>query len=97
MFLNNVCDPELYTMSVFRLCAFPNTLLVQTLEWTVPYDLYKDQLVDHTALMLTVLGRVSETQQILGTRFNFHLRTPNIILTVSPQVALILSFLLTKY
>ncbi|XP_060793687.1 protein-glutamine gamma-glutamyltransferase K [Neoarius graeffei] len=54
---------------------------VQTLEWTVPYDLYKDQLVDHTALMLTVLGRVSETQQILGTRFNFHLRTPNIILT----------------
>ncbi|MCJ8742010.1 hypothetical protein PDJAM_G00077350 [Pangasius djambal] len=54
---------------------------VQTLVWTVPYDMYKDQLVDQAALMLTVLGRVNETQQVLVTRFNFRLRTPEIILT----------------
>ncbi|KAB5546674.1 hypothetical protein PHYPO_G00074750 [Pangasianodon hypophthalmus] len=54
---------------------------VQTLAWTVPYDMYKDQLVDQAALMLTVLGRVNETQQVLATRFNFRLRTPDIILT----------------
>lgn len=55
--------------------------------WTVPYKLYKDQLVDQAALMLTVFGRVTETKQALATRFNFRLRTPDIILTVSPQMS----------
>ncbi|XP_053542090.1 protein-glutamine gamma-glutamyltransferase K isoform X1 [Ictalurus punctatus] len=54
---------------------------VRTLKWTVPYNLYKDKLVDQAALMLTVTGRVSETKQVLATRFNFRLRTPDIILT----------------
>ncbi|KAF4078495.1 hypothetical protein AMELA_G00199780, partial [Ameiurus melas] len=54
---------------------------VQTLKWTVPYDLYKDKLVDHAALMLTVAGRVSETKQVLVTRFNFCLCMPDLIIT----------------
>ncbi|MCI4387790.1 hypothetical protein PGIGA_G00078190 [Pangasianodon gigas] len=54
---------------------------VQTLEWTLPYDLYKNKLVDQAALMLTVSGRVSETNQVLATQFNFRLRTPDIIIT----------------
>ncbi|XP_060749811.1 protein-glutamine gamma-glutamyltransferase K-like [Tachysurus vachellii] len=54
---------------------------VQTLDWTLPYDLYKEKLVDHSALMLTVLGRVSETKQVLATRFNFRLRTPDLVIT----------------
>lgn len=60
--------------------------------WIVPYDLYKDQLVDQAALMLTVLGRATETQQVLATRFNFRLRTPDIIISVSPQVSPIFRF-----
>ncbi|KAM9445693.1 protein-glutamine gamma-glutamyltransferase K-like [Clarias gariepinus] len=54
---------------------------VQTLEWTLPYDLYKNELVDQSALMLTLSGRVSETKQVLATQFNFRLRTPDIIIT----------------
>ncbi|KAK2824912.1 hypothetical protein Q7C36_018839 [Tachysurus vachellii] len=54
---------------------------VQTLEWTLPYDLYKNELVDQAALMLTLSGRVSETNQVLATQFNFRLRTPDIIIT----------------
>ncbi|KAK3518803.1 hypothetical protein QTP70_014891, partial [Hemibagrus guttatus] len=54
---------------------------VHSLDWTVPYDLYKDQLVDQAALMLTVLGRVIETKQVLATRFNFRLCTPKLTIT----------------
>ncbi|KAI5609210.1 protein-glutamine gamma-glutamyltransferase K [Silurus asotus] len=54
---------------------------VKTQVWTVPYDQYKDQLVDHSSLMLTVLGRVTETKQVLAIRHSFRLRTPDIILT----------------
>ncbi|KAG7323416.1 hypothetical protein KOW79_013118 [Hemibagrus wyckioides] len=54
---------------------------VQTLEWILPYDLYKNELVDHAALMLTLSGRVSETNQVVATQFNFRLRTPDIIIT----------------
>ncbi|XP_034167505.2 protein-glutamine gamma-glutamyltransferase K isoform X1 [Pangasianodon hypophthalmus] len=53
----------------------------ETLVWTLPYDQYKNQLVDQAALMLTVTGRVSETKQVLATQFNFRLRTPNIVIT----------------
>ncbi|KAG7323415.1 hypothetical protein KOW79_013117 [Hemibagrus wyckioides] len=58
------------------------SLEVQTLDWTLPYKLYKDQLADQAALMLTLAGQVSETKQNLATRFNFRLRTPEI--TISP-------------
>ncbi|XP_060793691.1 protein-glutamine gamma-glutamyltransferase K-like isoform X2 [Neoarius graeffei] len=54
---------------------------VQTLEWTLPYNLYKNELVDQAALMLTLSGRVSETNQVLATQFDFRLRTPDIIIT----------------
>ncbi|KAL3047443.1 hypothetical protein OYC64_021619 [Pagothenia borchgrevinki] len=50
------------------------------LEWTMEYKDYKDQLVDQAALMLTLTGRVKETQQVLATQFNFRLRTPDLIL-----------------
>lgn len=38
--------------------------------------------MDQAALMLTISGRVSETQQIVATQFNFRLRTPDLIIKV---------------
>ncbi|KAG7323414.1 hypothetical protein KOW79_013116 [Hemibagrus wyckioides] len=61
--------------------AICDGLVIHTLDWTVPYDLYKDQLVDQAALMLTVLGHVIETKQVLATRFNFRLLTPKLTIT----------------
>ncbi|XP_066526968.1 protein-glutamine gamma-glutamyltransferase K-like [Hoplias malabaricus] len=54
---------------------------VQTLEWTLQSAHYKNQLVDQAALMLTLSGRVTQTNQVLATQFNFRLRTPDIIIT----------------
>ncbi|KAK3546808.1 hypothetical protein QTP86_002917 [Hemibagrus guttatus] len=59
-----------------------NSLEVQTQDWTLPYELYKDRLVDQAALMLTLVGKVFETKQILATRFNFRLCMPDI--TINP-------------
>uniref|UniRef100_A0A4W5QPC5 Protein-glutamine gamma-glutamyltransferase K n=1 Tax=Hucho hucho TaxID=62062 RepID=A0A4W5QPC5_9TELE len=47
---------------------------VKTLEWILEYQHYQDQLVDQAALMLTLSGRVTETQQVLATQFSFLLR-----------------------
>lgn len=63
------------------LCHFLSTGKV--LEWTLEYDKYKDHLVDQAALMLTLSGRVKETQQVLATQFSFRLRTPDLIMKVS--------------
>lgn len=52
------------------------------IQLTVAYDVYKDHLVDQAALMLTLSGRVNETQQVLATQFSFRLRTPDIIIKV---------------
>ncbi|KAM6921534.1 protein-glutamine gamma-glutamyltransferase K-like [Xenentodon cancila] len=52
------------------------TLLALVLD----YGMYKDVLVDQAALMLTLSGRVQETQQVLATQFNFRLRTPDLII-----------------
>ncbi|XP_034567276.1 protein-glutamine gamma-glutamyltransferase K-like [Notolabrus celidotus] len=51
----------------------------KSLEWTLEYKDYKDQLIDQAALMLTLAGRVKETQQVLATQFSFRLRTPNLV------------------
>lgn len=70
-------------MSIF--CNFNVSLdsfIVQTLEWTLPYDLYKEQLVDHAALLFTLSGQVTETKQVLATRFSFRLCIPDIVITV---------------
>eukprot|EP00064_Thunnus_orientalis_P005006 superscaffoldBa00000475_g5019 len=53
---------------------------VNILEWTLEYKDYKDELVDQAALMLTLSGRVKETQQVLATQFSFRLRTPDLII-----------------
>ncbi|XP_028443690.1 protein-glutamine gamma-glutamyltransferase K isoform X1 [Perca flavescens] len=53
---------------------------VKYLEWTLDYKDYKDQLIDQAALMLTLSGRVKETQQVLATQFSFRLRTPDLII-----------------
>ncbi|KAM3875941.1 protein-glutamine gamma-glutamyltransferase K-like [Diretmus argenteus] len=53
---------------------------VKTLEWTLEYKHYQDKLVDQAALMLTLSGRVSETQQLLATQFSFRLRTPDLVI-----------------
>lgn len=53
---------------------------VKRLEWTLEYKDYKDQLIDHASLMLTLSGKVKETQQVLATQFAFRLRTPDLII-----------------
>nr|XP_046247573.1 protein-glutamine gamma-glutamyltransferase K-like isoform X2 [Scatophagus argus] len=53
---------------------------VKMLEWILEYKDYKDQLIDQAALMLTLSGRVKETQQVLATQFSFRLRTPDLII-----------------
>ncbi|XP_028301146.1 protein-glutamine gamma-glutamyltransferase K-like [Gouania willdenowi] len=52
----------------------------KSLNWTLDYKDYKNQLIDQAALMLTLLGRVVETRQVLATQFNFRLRTPDLII-----------------
>lgn len=54
----------------------------KTIEWILPYQQYQDQLVDQAALMLTLSGRVSETQQVLANQTTFRLRTPDLNITV---------------
>uniref|UniRef100_A0A8C7WCW6 Protein-glutamine gamma-glutamyltransferase K n=1 Tax=Oncorhynchus mykiss TaxID=8022 RepID=A0A8C7WCW6_ONCMY len=51
---------------------------VKAMQWVLPYHSYQDQLVDQAALMLTLSGRVSETQQVLATQTSFRLRTPDL-------------------
>ncbi|ROL45103.1 Protein-glutamine gamma-glutamyltransferase K [Anabarilius grahami] len=53
----------------------------KTIPWTLQYKEYMNHLVDQGALMLTLTGRVNQSKQILATRFNFRLRTPDLILT----------------
>ncbi|XP_054452044.1 protein-glutamine gamma-glutamyltransferase K [Anoplopoma fimbria] len=53
----------------------------KTIEWMLPYQQYQNQLVDQAALMLTLSGRVSETQQVLANQTTFRLRTPDINVT----------------
>lgn len=60
--------------------------IVKSLEWTLEYKDYKDQLIDHATLMLTLSGKVKETQQVLATQFAFRLRTPDLIIKVSQSI-----------
>lgn len=53
----------------------------KTIEWVLPYEQYQNQLVDQAALMLTLSGRVSETQQVLANQTTFRLRTPDLTIT----------------
>ncbi|XP_051557640.1 protein-glutamine gamma-glutamyltransferase K-like [Myxocyprinus asiaticus] len=48
------------------------------IEWILPYNQYQNQLVDQAALMLTLSGRVNETQQVLANQTSFRLRTPDL-------------------
>uniref|UniRef100_A0A673LN91 Protein-glutamine gamma-glutamyltransferase K n=1 Tax=Sinocyclocheilus rhinocerous TaxID=307959 RepID=A0A673LN91_9TELE len=48
------------------------------IDWVLPYTQYQNQLVDQAALMLTLSGRVSETQQVLANQTSFRLRTPDL-------------------
>lgn len=58
----------------------------KTLEWTLEYKDYKEQLIDQAALMLTLSGRVKETQQVVATQFSFRLRTPDLVVKVNFQL-----------
>ncbi|XP_053739250.1 protein-glutamine gamma-glutamyltransferase K [Synchiropus splendidus] len=53
----------------------------KTIEWVLPYQQYQNQLVDQAALMLTLSGRVNETQQVLANQTTFRLRTPDLNVT----------------
>lgn len=56
----------------------------KTIEWVLPYQQYQNQLVDQAALMLTLSGRVTETQQVLANQTTFRLRTPDLTIKVDP-------------
>ncbi|KAJ0032221.1 hypothetical protein NQD34_002302 [Periophthalmus magnuspinnatus] len=53
---------------------------VKMLDWSLEYKDYKEELVDQAALMLTLSGRVKETQQVLATQYSFRLRSPDLTL-----------------
>lgn len=53
------------------------------IDWVLPYQQYQNQLVDQAALMLTLSGRVNETQQVLASQTTFRLRTPDLTVTAS--------------
>ncbi|XP_028988413.1 protein-glutamine gamma-glutamyltransferase K isoform X2 [Betta splendens] len=53
----------------------------KTIEWVLPYQQYQNQLVDQAALMLTLTGKVNETQQMLANQTTFRLRTPDLNIT----------------
>ncbi|XP_069567456.1 protein-glutamine gamma-glutamyltransferase K [Brachyistius frenatus] len=53
----------------------------KTIKWMLPYQQYQNQLVDQAALMLTLSGRVTETQQVLANQTSFRLRTPDLNIT----------------
>ncbi|XP_029309342.1 protein-glutamine gamma-glutamyltransferase K [Cottoperca gobio] len=50
----------------------------KAIDWLLPYQQYQNQLVDQAALMLTLSGRVTETQQVLASQTTFRLRTPDL-------------------
>lgn len=56
--------------------------LEKVIDWILPYTQYQNQLVDQAALMMTLSGRVSETQQVLANQTSFRLRTPDITIEV---------------
>ncbi|KAJ3599010.1 hypothetical protein NHX12_032973 [Muraenolepis orangiensis] len=51
-----------------------------SMPWGLPFKAYQDQLVDQAALMLTLSGRVKQTQQVLATQYTFRLRTPDLVI-----------------
>lgn len=57
--------------------------LAKVLEWALRYEDYKNHLVDHSTMMLTVAGQVTQTKQIVAKRFNFRMCTPDLVITVS--------------
>lgn len=56
--------------------------LEKVIDWVLPYEQYQNQLVDQAALMLTLSGRVTETQQVLANQTSFRLRTPDLKIEV---------------
>nr|XP_020460177.1 protein-glutamine gamma-glutamyltransferase K-like [Monopterus albus] len=53
----------------------------KSIEWVLPYQQYQNQLVDQAALLLTLSGKVTETQQVLASQTTFRLRTPDLSIT----------------
>nr|XP_055043405.1 protein-glutamine gamma-glutamyltransferase K-like [Misgurnus anguillicaudatus] len=53
----------------------------KVMEWTVRYEDYKCHLVDHASMLLTVVGQVVQTKQVVARRFNFRLCTPELVIT----------------
>uniref|UniRef100_A0AAQ6IID0 Protein-glutamine gamma-glutamyltransferase K n=1 Tax=Anabas testudineus TaxID=64144 RepID=A0AAQ6IID0_ANATE len=73
-----------HSATFFNVMFFAMFLDTETaLDWSLEYKDYKDQLVDQAALMLTLSGRVRETQQVQATQFSFRLRTPDLIIKAS--------------
>nr|XP_009295379.1 protein-glutamine gamma-glutamyltransferase K-like [Danio rerio] len=54
---------------------------IQSLEWILQYEEYKEELEGQTSLLLSLSGRITETKQTLVKHFTFRLRTPDLVLT----------------
>uniref|UniRef100_A0A8C2E1U1 Protein-glutamine gamma-glutamyltransferase K n=1 Tax=Cyprinus carpio TaxID=7962 RepID=A0A8C2E1U1_CYPCA len=73
------CHESMSIHSVFVIFS----IIGRPLEWSLSYDEYKEHLVDHTSLMLNLFGHVAQTKQVLATQYNFRLRTPDLVISVS--------------
>ncbi|KAL1250377.1 hypothetical protein QQF64_021382 [Cirrhinus molitorella] len=62
-------------------CFELNASETKVLEWSLRYEDYKTHLVDHSTMMVTVAGRVTQTKQIVAKHFNFRLCTPDLAVT----------------
>lgn len=61
-------------------------LTERIIDWVLPYKDYQNQLVDQASLMLTLSGRVTETNQVLASQTNFRLRCPYINIQVGENL-----------
>ncbi|XP_073678833.1 protein-glutamine gamma-glutamyltransferase K-like [Garra rufa] len=61
---------------------------VQTLEWTLQYEDYRDHLMGLAMLKLMLSGQVNETRQTLAKQFSFRLRTPDLMIIPLCEAAL---------
>ncbi|XP_062843515.1 protein-glutamine gamma-glutamyltransferase K [Trichomycterus rosablanca] len=75
----------MYYTGVFKTAVKSEKLSVQlmpdekkVIDWVLPYRDYQNQLVDQASLMLTLSGRVTETNQVLASQTTFRLRCPDI-------------------
>lgn len=79
MYYNGVCK-ESFKNEECNVSLSPGE--AKSVGMTVTYNEYRAQLVDQSAMMLTVSGIVQESGQKLATQHTFRIRTPDLIIKV---------------